>query len=50
MFDWMQQRFERVQKIIDEYNERGFYSTEAMNEIKAPLSESKKWQAEVSRN
>jgi hypothetical protein len=49
MFDWMQQRFDRVQNIIDEYNERGFYSAETMNEIKAPLSESKKWQAEVSR-
>jgi len=30
MFDWMQQRFERVQLIIDEYNERGFYKEETM--------------------
>ena len=48
MFDWMQQRFDRVQTIIEEYNERGFFSDETMKAIGAPINESHAWQ-EASR-
>ena len=39
VLDWMQQRLDRVQRVINEYNLKGFYTDDTMLAISEPIRE-----------